>query len=141
MKRDGLSRVRVKKLAPDEDTEQIVVATWLRHNKILFIHVPNQRNASVQEMVKLKAMGVLKGTSDLLVLARVPKHPEVRGVAIEMKAMGGRVKPDQREFIERVTEEGWLARPCFGADEAIEFLKSLGFGGRPVFRVDPISER
>lgn len=58
------------------------------------------------------------------------------GVAIELKRRrpagsrisDSRISDDQVEWILDLSDRGWITRVCYGADEAIALLQSLGFG-------------
>lgn len=69
---------------------------------------------------RLKAEGLRPGVCDLfLPVARGGYH----GMFIEMKTLTGSLSENQEQFIERVTEQGYFAPVCFGADEAIENIE------------------
>lgn len=113
----------------DEGLEQYTVAQWLRYKEILFLHIPNERRCSVQEMVMLKALGLEPGANDLLIFD-VTTRMEIeghRGIAIEMKSLTGTARPNQIGWSDRMKSCYWLTVVCRGADEAITFLKEWGF--------------
>ena len=113
---------------PLEDDEQIALAAWLDARRILWLHVPNQRMAKVQYKVKLAKMGVKPGAPDLLIFSRVPKHPDARGVAIELKrTKGSTTSAAQKSWVINLNDEGWVAMVCKGAAASIEELQRLGF--------------
>ena len=113
---------------PYEAWEQSKVATWLDRTGVLWCHVANERNTGMREGVRLKAHGVKKGVPDILVFS-VPPGCQYRGIAIELKrtkGAGSRASPEQKEWLERLGECGWAARVCYGHEEAISWLESLG---------------
>ena len=109
-----------------EDVEQEAVIAWahmeeryLPDLKMLY-HVPNERKCTVQQGAKLKRLGVRAGVPDLILdVARGNYH----GLRIEMKAMGGRATPAQKEWLDQLRLQGYAATICYGAEAAIKVLK------------------
>lgn len=67
-----------------------------------------------------KDIGVKSGVPDLcLPVARGKYH----GLYIEMKAEQGRVSDNQKTWMKRLMEQGYLAKVCYGFDEAIRCIK------------------
>lgn len=111
---------------PTEEQEQMAVIEWrdlmvyqfpeLR----LLIHIGNGGWRSKPEAVRFKKMGVHPGVSDLfLPVARDGFH----GLWIEMKRKkGGKLSPDQKQWIEDMTAEHYLAVRADGAEQACEIL-------------------
>ena len=116
-----------KKYQLSEDQEQEIVIQWkeLMVNRFpqlkYLLHVPNGGSRHPAEAQKLRRMGVVRGVSDLfLPVARHGYH----GIWIEMKRKhGGRLSPDQKDWIEGMREEGYKAERADGADEAIAILE------------------
>ena len=53
------------------------------------------------------------------------------GVALELKALdGGKPSEKQMEFMDRLVQRGWVCGWHRGAEAAIEWLESLGYGKR-----------
>lgn len=116
-----LSCLKAKKLIPLEEQEQMRFVTWLRVNKIRHIHIANERMCSVVYKKKLKALGTYAGFPDLMIFLAN------RTLFIEMKRSDkrlSRVSKEQSEWLEflNLLDEG-SARVCYGADEAISFVK------------------
>lgn len=77
---------------------------------------------------ELKRRGLRPGCPDIIILEAPPLHESARGVMIEMKrAKGGVVSENQVKFFEDAEPIGWLCKVCFGADEALEYLRSIGW--------------
>lgn len=55
----------------------------------------------------------------LLPVARGGFH----GLAIEMKSVNGRLRPDQKEVLEWFLQQGWRVWVCHTSGSAIEALK------------------
>ncbi|WP_086245271.1 VRR-NUC domain-containing protein [Campylobacter devanensis] len=116
-----LACLKAKKLIPLEEQEQMKFVSWLRVKKIRHIHIANERMCSVVYKKKLKALGTYAGFPDLMIF--LPN----RTLFIEMKRSDkrlSRVSKEQSEWLEflNLLDEG-SAKVCYGADEAIEFVK------------------
>ncbi|WP_086236161.1 VRR-NUC domain-containing protein [Campylobacter devanensis] len=116
-----LACLKAKKLIPLEEQEQMKFVSWLRVKKIRHIHIANERMCSVVYKKKLKALGTYAGFPDLMIF--LPN----RTLFIEMKRSDkrlSRVSKEQNEWLEflNLLDEG-SAKVCYGADEAIEFVK------------------
>jgi len=71
------------------------------------------------EATRMKKAGVRKGVSDYLFLcARGGFH----GMALELKAKGGRLTPEQRVFLEDAAGAGYYAMACIGWEKAREAI-------------------
>ncbi|MBQ9416756.1 MAG: VRR-NUC domain-containing protein [Clostridia bacterium] len=104
----------------NEEGEQIAVCDWLRWHQLVFLHVPNEAKRSQAAGHREKLMGLQKGFPDLLVLEPRGRY---HGLAIEMKAIGGRVRPEQKEWIEMLKAKGYAASVAYGADHAIALIQ------------------
>lgn len=116
-----LACLKAKKLIPLEEQEQMKFVSWLRVKKIRHIHIANERMCSVVYKKKLKALGTYAGFPDLMIFLAN------RTLFIEMKRSDkrlSRVSIEQSEWLEflNLLDEG-SAKVCYGADEAIEFVK------------------
>ena len=111
---------------PSEEQEQAAVIEW----KILMMpqfpdlkwlhHVPNGGERHPAVAAKMKAQGVVPGVPDLdLPVARCGYH----GLRIEMKRRkGGRLSEDQKEWIDGLNKNGYLAVVANGSDEACDII-------------------
>lgn len=102
-----------------EHKEQSAVVSWFRlqypQYKGCLFAIPNGGDRHPLVAAKLKAEGTLAGVSDLFLM--VPR-PGCCGMFIEMKAVGGRLQANQREFQELARRMGYKAVTCYGFDEA-----------------------
>jgi hypothetical protein len=90
------------------------------------MHIGNERKASYYAGYINKRMGVLKGASDLFMAWPSGGY---HGLFIEMKSAIGKPTPEQKAFIQRVSEVGYYGCICYGAEEAIETMKYyIGLG-------------
>mgnify|MGYP002654274491 CR=1 FL=1 len=98
---------------PTEHEEQREVVKWFRrkYGPIRIFAIPNGGFRSKATAGRLKAEGVSRGVPDLYV-------PE-KSLWIEMKRIkGGRLSPDQHNWIKYLTEIGNIVLVCHGADDA-----------------------
>ena len=113
-----------------EHVEQATLIRWAalhekRWPELRLLHaIPNGEHRSKIAGSRLKAEGVRRGVPDLdLPVARNGWH----GLRIELKAQGGRVKPEQRQWLADLVAEGYRAEVCVGWESArdliLEYLK------------------
>ena len=123
-----------KRLLPTEGEEQARLFSWCRmmarqypELELLF-HIPNGGSRNKAEAGRFKAEGVKAGVPDLfLPVARGGCH----GLFIEMKRLdGGRVRPEQKAWMDKLREQGFDAVVCRGWEGASEaLLRYLSAGG------------
>jgi VRR-NUC domain-containing protein len=116
-----------------ERTDQTALFEWIRYEgqrkyPVLgyCFHVPNGELRMPHVAARLKAMGVQAGVPDVLLLASRRGHT---GCAIELKAPGGAVTPDQRAWHAWLLNEGWCVRVCVGWEAARDVLVWYVEGG------------
>lgn len=111
-----------------EASEQIAVIEYCALRRIDVFAVPNGGKRNALEAHNLKRQGVKAGVPDLMIpIAKGGYH----GLFIEMKV--GRNKPTdkQKEWLERLSRNGYKAVVCYGADAAIDTIdKYMGIGGK-----------
>lgn len=116
------TRARVKRKESEEQTAIIEWANIMQYRVpelALLYHVPNGGSRNVVEAKRLKAQGVKSGVPDLVLpVARGKYH----GLYIELKRSGGRPSENQLWWISRLNDQGYAARICYGADEAISTI-------------------
>ena len=125
--REKGDKLQESKLTPKEDEEQKEFAAWLDGTGLLWYHTPNERRASVIELVNLTAQGMKKGVPDNFIAEPRGKY---HGLYIELKRSKkslSRKSPEQRTWIESLNEKGYKAVFCYGAEEAkravLEYIK------------------
>lgn len=97
---------------------------WTLELRMLF-HIPNGGTRNKREAVHLKEMGVQAGVPDLFL--PVPRNG-FHGLFIEMKrnAKTARVSPEQKAWIQALTDQGYRAVVCYGFEQArdaiVEYL-------------------
>lgn len=107
--------------SPSEAYEAEILVRYLEKNGMLFTHIPlGQYIRSPAARMRAKRQGVRKG---------FPDYAIVKGtklVFIELKKRsGGRVAPEQKIWLETLTDCGLHANVCRGARAAIAWLESL----------------
>jgi hypothetical protein len=111
-----------------EDIESIKLYDWIIYNNLddVSFHVGNERRVSPQAGAIFKRKGIKPGVSDYFIMkARNGFH----GLIIELKVKGGKVSPAQKEFLEVMNREGYLALVAWSAEEAISVINDyLGIG-------------
>ena len=108
-----------------EYEEQKIFVKWLRDNKIKCASSGNgfalDTKNNVHYMAKLVASGLSRGFPDLEVFIGNGKS-----LYIEMKRKkGGVVSEQQKKWIDWLNDNGYSAKVCKGADEAIEYVKGF----------------
>lgn len=111
---------------PTEAQEQETVFEWamLMSRQFpeldLLFHVPNGALRDKVVAAQLKRQGVKPGVPDLIL--PVPRGG-FHGLFIELKRkQGGRLTADQKDWIDRMNDKGYLAIRANGAEEACDFL-------------------
>ena len=112
---------------PYEADEQKAIFEWIGYSIGRFpelklcMHIPNGGYRNPREAHNLRLQGVKSGVPDLfLPVAKRGYH----GLFIELKRKkGGRLSEDQKQWLDDLFEQGYLAVRCDGADEAIGMLE------------------
>lgn len=114
-------------LARSEWREQVAIFQWAEIAKAQYPELEyligslNGVRLSTGSAVKAKRAGLKAGYPDLcLDVARRPYH----GLRIELKAMYGKLDPEQMRWLQHLNDQGYRAVACWGADQAIHEIKS-----------------
>ena len=91
----------------------------LQYRSKLFFHVPNGGKRNRREGVKFKAMGVLAGVSDVLILEPTDSY---HGLIVELKVKGGRVEDSQKEFLENCEARGFKTVVAYSLDAFMDVV-------------------
>ena len=116
----------VPRVTTSEAEEQMAVIKWAdlmsnKHPCLKWLyHTPNGGSRNIAEAANLKRMGVKAGVPDLCL-----PYPSngYHGLYIEMKTDKGRPTAAQREWVEYLTEQGYMAVVCHGYGDAINALE------------------
>lgn len=108
-------------MIPTEAQEQITFVEYLKLKQIPHFRVPNETfTRSWKQKAMNKALGVSAGVPDLFLIV------DNQLVAIEMKrTKGSTTSPAQKQWLELLNNAGIPGRICFGAAEAIDYVKNL----------------
>ncbi|AMO58134.1 VRR-NUC domain-containing protein [Endozoicomonas montiporae] len=105
-----------------EGSQQKLFFDWLRftHPDVYkhTFHIPNGGQRSGKAGAKMKREGVKRGVPDIMVALSNGQWP---ALFIEFKAAkpyDSSVKPEQKEWLERLNKAGYLAVVCKGVAEA-----------------------
>lgn len=117
---------------PTEYAECAALVDWMDRHGILYTHVPLGGLRQKRTAAILRRLGARAGCPDYLIFTpppRVTAHRR-RGVAIEMKRRrGDPPTAAQRRFIAELEHCGWHVIVAYGAEQAVDRLRALGFGG------------
>lgn len=107
-----------------EHREQVAVVKWFDLSYPAFrgrlFAVPNGGHRHVAVAAKLKAEGVRPGVPDLWLPVQ---RKGFAGLVIELKAKGGKLQPNQAEWLDFLGQQGYMAVLCVGADAAMQTIK------------------
>lgn len=102
---------------PSERVECVEFVTWLQSQGIRHTHVANETRSRVQA-ISNKQLGTSKGFPDYIV------YVSGKVVHIEMKrTKGGKLSPEQKEWLAFLQREGHPAACCNGFDDAKKFVE------------------
>lgn len=107
----------------EEDTLQASVCLTLSAMGVYFFMVPNSAagKTTIQRAVRLRALGLRPGVSDLVVMRR-------DGVAcfLELKTPKGRLSPAQDNFRILCQSRGWPWGVARSVEQAVDLCKTWG---------------
>lgn len=122
----------------DEEREQAAVFAVLDSladewpDCALVFHPPNGGARDARAGAMMKRAGTRRGVPDII--CPVFAHDFQLGpLAIEMKAPGGRLTVEQRQFLAGLQGAGWRTEVCYSAGAAVKVLADhMGIGVSPV---------
>ena len=127
---------RVRRPDPKESQVQIALIAELKircRKGVIYFHVPNGEERRDSVAAKLKAMGVLRGVSDLLFVwcdKDAPRGPHgglpLRVLFLELKRRGHTPTPEQWAFSEAIRECGAFYDCADSVAGAIEIIDRYG---------------
>lgn len=117
-----MKRKPVKRSLATEHEIQVALFEWAdlqamnRPELALLFAIPNggQRHPAVA--LKMKREGVKRGVPDICL--PVPKNG-LNGLWLELKRQGGRVKPEQKLWHERLRSQGYRVELAYSTEEGI----------------------
>ena len=99
-----------------EDNFQKAVARYLDAKGVLWFHCPNGGSRNVAEAAKLKAMGVMAGIPDILILE---PRKNCYGFAIELKVGKNKCTDHQNEMRRHFIAHNWHVLVSYSLDQVI----------------------
>lgn len=105
-----------------EETLQKAIVQHLRirgNPDAIWFHPANGIPASKRTGARFKALGVVAGVPDMVFTL-----PDGRSAYMELKALGGRLSPEQRAFAEKCIRLGVEHCVCYDIDTAISVLEA-----------------
>lgn len=111
-------------LIPTEQSEQESLIRWCdnhpdRRVSLIYSHL-NGLRASIGAIVKAKKAGARKGVPDLFLPVPCGQY---HGLYIEMKRIkGGKLYPEQKDWLKNLSDLGYMAVICKGHEEAIAVI-------------------
>ena len=113
----------VKTPVPTEAQEAVTLTTYLRVRGFRFTHIANETGSGQGakfQGIRNKRQGVSKGFPDYMVIV------DNKLIAIELKrSKGGKVSPEQKEWLSALSKAGVDAFVSYGAKDAIEYIESI----------------
>jgi len=120
LKSAQIKKRRKRALTATELQEQIALVDWMKIKKIKHYAIPNGSWRTLIEAANLKRSGVSPGVPDICI--PMPIEP-YHGLYIELKRSGGGiVSPEQHEWLQWLSDSGYAARVCWGAEAAIKTI-------------------
>ena len=116
----------VPRVTTSEAEEQMAVIKWAelmsnKHPCLKWLyHCPNGGSRNIAEAANLKRMGVKAGVPDLFLPYPSNGH---HGLFVEMKSTKGRPSALQKEWVDWLNVNGYMAVVCYGAGEAINAVE------------------
>ena len=114
--------VKPRRRSPEAAIQRAVIEHLRLRAKpdVLWLHVPNGERRDKITGAKLKRMGVVPGTADLLFWHRG------NSFALELKAPGGRLTDMQLEFAARFADAGGHSAVAESIDRALACMEAWG---------------
>ena len=106
-----------------EHEEQVALVNWFRENfkepDYIIFAVPNGGKRGIKEAGRLKAEGVKKGVSDLIIVT----HNKI--IFLEMKNAKGKLSKEQISFNENIEYLGFISLVAYSATDASEKIMEV----------------
>src|SRR5579863_3136530 len=114
----------MEKIIPRESQEQKALFDWAQYHPIcrdFLIHIPNGGYRNPREAANLKKQGVKRGVSDIFLAYPIwdSQGMHYAGLWIELKRKGGKLTVEQDAWLSMMSDQGYWAVVCYGAEDAI----------------------
>lgn len=97
-----------------QEQEEVVAYVRIKYPNILMTTTGAGMRNDARVSAQMNRRGYTKGMPDLLIFE--PRGGFL-GIVIEMKAVGGTVRPDQKKVLAAFSQRGWKAVICRGAQQ------------------------
>lgn len=116
-------------LPPTLDAEQRTLTAWLNSAKVCWCYMPNTLCRPDSHGLKWKSLGYRQGLPEVMIFTPPPKARHFNGVAIKLQRKKASAPTiDCNIWLRDLERQGWWAQAIKGADEAITWLRGLGYG-------------
>lgn len=112
----------------ENPSERQIIEAWWQWINLAYpdvarasFHVPNEGKRSIQTCRILKNAGMTKGVADIIMLWPSSGY---HGAVFEFKSLKGRLRPEQKAFLEHVKHCGYFTAIPRSIDEAIDITES-----------------
>lgn len=125
-KRNTSPKVKRSRTGADSEySEQCKLVAWLKSQKIRHHHSPNEGKRTTVSGYRLRMAGMSPGFPDITIPLPSGNY---HGLYIEMKRkVGGKVTPQQQDWLNYLRGAGYFVEICRGFEEAKEVvLQYLG---------------
>lgn len=99
--------------------EALVTYIQLKFKGVRFCASAGGLRTSISQASAMKRAGYVKGVPDMQIMES--RH-NYNGLFLELKTKKGRLSPHQKEWIEDLNDRGYLAKCCYGLDEALDLI-------------------
>jgi VRR-NUC domain len=107
---------------PTEAQEQAALVRWMTLKRIRFFAIPNDGKRTIAEGARFKRCGMIRGVPDLCI--PIPSG-SYHGCFIELKRRkGGRLSPEQVEWLAFLRSQNYYADFAFGFEEAKNIIEA-----------------
>lgn len=123
------AKARTAAPQPSELQIHIAVAQHLKYRArkgIVWWHTPSEGKRTKAEAAKQKALGLVAGIPDLVLIANGKTY------GLELKTFKGRISPEQKSMLSQFEAAGAYVAVAYGLDAAIFILTSWGLIGQPM---------
>ncbi|WP_303811844.1 VRR-NUC domain-containing protein [Apibacter mensalis] len=111
-------KIRKKRENPESRLQRACIKWFkLQYPKETIFAIPNGGKRGKIEAAIMKGEGVMAGVSDLFLMRGKERY---HGLFIEMKAKNGKLRENQRVFIEDAERKDYKVEVCYSLEEFIE---------------------
>lgn len=113
----------IRKAEPTELQIHIAVVQHLKYRArkgVLWWHSANGELRTKRDAAKLRAMGVVPGIPDLMIVA------DGKTFGLELKTSRGRLSTEQKSMLDRMQAAGVFTGVAYGLDQALAIISAWG---------------